>query len=144
MANTKNTKRALLASTLALILCFSMLLGTTYAWFTDSVTSGTNIIAAGNLDVELYHSDSKVTDEKVTGTTVLFDDVTPALWEPGAMAYEKFTIKNEGTLALKYQFALNVTNATVINGVSFADMLKMLNVFCPENKSYIACIVSNL
>ena len=125
MANTKNTKRALLASTMALILCFSMLLGTTYAWFTDSVTSGTNIIAAGNLDVELYHSDSKVTDEKVTGTTVLFDDVTPALWEPGAMAYEKFTIKNEGTLALKYQFALNVTNATVINGVSFADMLKV-------------------
>lgn len=125
MTNTKNTKRALLASTMALILCFSMLLGTTYAWFTDSVTSGTNIIAAGNLDVELYHSDSKVTDEKVTGTTVLFDDVTPALWEPGAMAYEKFTIKNEGTLALKYQFALNVTNATVINGVSFADMLKV-------------------
>lgn len=47
MTNTKTTKRALLSSVLALFLCFAMLLGTTYAWFTDSVTSGSNIIQSG-------------------------------------------------------------------------------------------------
>ena len=110
MTNTKSTKRALFTSVVALILCFSMLLGTTYAWFTDSVESATNVIAAGNLDIELYHTDSKINRDKVGPTTVLFDDVTPALWEPNAIAYEKFEVANEGTLALKYQFNLNALN----------------------------------
>ena len=55
MTNTKSTKRALLASVMALLLCFSMLLSTTFAWFTDSVTSGNNIIKSGNLDIELEY-----------------------------------------------------------------------------------------
>ena len=54
MAN-KHTKRALLSSVMALILCFTMLLGTTFAWFTDSVTSANNIIKSGNLDIELEY-----------------------------------------------------------------------------------------
>ena len=48
-----STKRALITSVVALFLCFTMLLGTTYAWFTDSVSSANNIIKAGNLDIEL-------------------------------------------------------------------------------------------
>ena len=47
MTNTKSTKRALLASVMAMLLCFSMLLGTTFAWFTDSAASGSNVITAG-------------------------------------------------------------------------------------------------
>ena len=50
----KTTKRALLISVVALILCFAMLMGTTYAWFTDSVTSVGNKIEAGTLDVQLW------------------------------------------------------------------------------------------
>ena len=125
MTKRRSTKNALISSVLALVLCFTMLLGTTYAWFTDSVTSATNIIAAGNLDIELYHTNDADKRENVSGDTKLFDDVKPSLWEPGAMAYEQFEVANEGTLALKYQFALNVANATVINGVSFAQMLKV-------------------
>ena len=52
----QSTKRAIITSAMALIICFAMLLGSTFAWFTDSVTSKKNIIAAGNLDVEMYHS----------------------------------------------------------------------------------------
>ena len=55
MTNMKATKRALVSSVLALVLCFAMLLGTTYAWFTDSVVSANNKITAGTLDVELWH-----------------------------------------------------------------------------------------
>ena len=112
MANTKNTKRALLASTLALILCFSMLLGTTYAWFTDSVTSANNIITAGNLDIELEYA--KVVDGQMTewapveGEDEIFDP--KALWEPGRYEVVYLRVSNLGSLALKYQLSLNVYN----------------------------------
>ena len=102
MKNATHTKRALLTSLLALTLCFSMLIGTTYAWFTDSVTSGVNKIVAGNLDVALYHADKSTNgqNETVNENTKLFDDVTTTLWEPGAMAWEKLTVSNKGSLAL--------------------------------------------
>lgn len=53
MKSSKTAKRALFSSVMALIICFSMLVGTTFAWFTDSVSSGVNTIVAGNLDIEL-------------------------------------------------------------------------------------------
>ena len=56
MTKTRSTKRALLTSGLVLIMCITMLIGTTFAWFTDSVTSGRNQIVAGNLDVELEYN----------------------------------------------------------------------------------------
>ena len=69
MTNTKNTKRALLSSVLALFLCFAMLLGTTYAWFTDSVTSANNIIKSGILDIALDYWDGEAKEWKtVEGT----------------------------------------------------------------------------
>ena len=52
----KTTKKSFLTSLTALILCFVMLLGTTFAWFTDSVTSTGNKIVAGDLDIELEKS----------------------------------------------------------------------------------------
>lgn len=123
MTRKKTTKYALLSSVMAMVLSIAMLIGTTFAWFTDTVTSGTNHIIAGNLDVKLYHSDKAATDEEVTPTTKLFDDI--ALWEPGAMVYENFKIENAGSLALKYVFNLKVTNATVVDGKSLADVLKV-------------------
>ena len=59
--NKKSTKRTLLSSVLSLVLCMAMLIGTTFAWFTDSVTSGNNIIKSGNLVIELefYIEDTK-------------------------------------------------------------------------------------
>ena len=56
MANKKTTKRALLFSVLSMVLCVSMLMGTTFAWFTDSVTSANNIIKSGNLDLEVEYT----------------------------------------------------------------------------------------
>lgn len=125
MRQLRNARRALLGSIIALMLCFAMLLGTTFAWFTDSVTSDNNQIVAGNLDVELYHTNATVSNETVEGATDLFADVDAGRWEPGAIAYEKFTVANEGNLAFKYQFALSATNPTVVDGVSFASLLKV-------------------
>ena len=114
------TKRALLMSVLSMFLCFTMLIGTTFAWFTDEVESGVNTIVAGNLDVELYNGLDD-TAAQVEDTTVLFDGIK--LWEPGAVVYENLTVANKGTLALKY--ALSVQIAKVQGSVNLADVLKV-------------------
>ena len=103
MTNTKNTKRALLSSVLALFLCFAMLLGTTYAWFTDSVTSAGNIIQSGTLDVEMEWKDATATGAQQTykdaseGAIFNYDK-----WEPGYVEAKNIKISNVGTLALQY------------------------------------------
>ena len=123
MKQNKSAKRSLVFSVLSLLLCCAMLVGTTFAWFTDSVTSGNNKIVAGNLDVELYHSSATVTDEKVTEKTMLF---VQQLWEPGVAVFENFKVANEGTLALKYQLMVNFTNAVKTpSGKTLADVLKV-------------------
>lgn len=107
---TKNqTKKALLMSAMSLLLCFSMLIGTTFAWFTDSVSSANNIIVAGNLDVELYYQlEDETTWTKVTETTNVFKEDT--LWEPGHTEVVKLKVVNEGSLALKYNLGVNVAS----------------------------------
>ena len=98
------TKRALIMSFFSMLMCFVMLMGSTYAWFTDSATSGENQIVAGNLDVGLWHYLDENTREEVKAGTDLFTEVT--LWEPNAAACEVFEVSNEGTLALKYFFSV--------------------------------------
>ncbi len=117
MTNKKSTKRALICSALALVLCFSMLVGTTFAWFTDSVSSANNIIASGNLDVNLYYMAEGQTDwTAVTNTTNIFKE--NALWEPGHTEVVKFKVVNEGSLALKYQLGVNVASETPFTNVN--------------------------
>jgi len=106
----KTTRRALVLSVLSLLLCVSMLVGTTFAWFTDSVTSGRNTIQAGNLDVVLEYWDGD-SYEEVTSTTKLFNDA--ALWEPGYTEVAYLKVSNAGSLALKYQLTVNVYNETL-------------------------------
>ncbi|MBQ4108102.1 MAG: hypothetical protein IJC80_01735, partial [Clostridia bacterium] len=102
MTNSKMTRRALLTSLMALVLCFAMLTGTTFAWFTDQETSGNNKIIAGNLDVEMYLDGAA---DPIDSNTKLF--VAVKHWEPGVVAYENITVVNEGNLALKYQLSMN-------------------------------------
>lgn len=106
MTNKKGTKRALLSSVLALLLCMSMLIGTTFAWFTDSVTSGINNIVAGNLDIELDYWNGEDWDS-VEGEDQLF---TGNLWEPGHTEVVYLRLTNAGTLALKWQLGINIAN----------------------------------
>ena len=107
----KTMRRSLFMSIVSLLLCMSMLVGTTFAWFTDSVTSANNIIKSGNLDVELYYQVEGKTDwTKVTGTTNVFKE--NALWEPGHTEVVKLKVVNEGSLALKYQLGVNIAGET--------------------------------
>ena len=115
MTSSKNTKRALLASVLSVALCAAMLVGSTFAWFTDSVTSSKNKIIAGNLDVELEYTTDFKNWNTVAGETSLFEENT--LWEPGHVEVVYLRVRNAGTLALKYRFALDVVAETSARNV---------------------------
>ncbi len=107
MTNTKTTRNAFLASVLSLVLCASMLVGSTFAWFTDTATTGVNTIKSGRLDVALEMLvDGEWVDAE--GKTLGFVDdegnvLTDILWEPGcSYLLQPFRIVNKGNLALKF------------------------------------------
>ena len=118
----RKTKMALFQSVVALILCVSMLIGTTFAWFTDSVTTGVNHIQAGNLDVELVDA----AGNSLEGVPLTFRDVsgnTDILWEPGCtFKTQGFRVKNAGNLALKYTLFINglLGDSALLDVIDFA------------------------
>ena len=118
MTNRKSTKRALLGSAMAMVLCLAMLVGATFAWFTDTASTGVNKIQAGNLDVvlEMQNADGKWVSAE--GKTLDFVKAADAkgeaiLWEPGC-TYElpALRIRNNGNLALKYQVIITGINGS--------------------------------
>ena len=125
---TKTTKRALIVSVLSLFICFTMLLGTTYAWFTDSVTSAGNIIKTGTLDVSLEYSKTAPTTGKDDGKWI--DASTGAIfdysnWEPGYVQVRYVKIENEGSLALKFILNIIPNAETAAGAVDLADVIEV-------------------
>ena len=105
----RSTKHSLLLSILALVLCTAMLLGTTFAWFTDSASTAVNKIEAGRLEIQLLDAN----EQSLEGKTLAWQKAAGApaneqvLWEPGCTyKLQPITIKNSGNLALKYKIAI--------------------------------------
>ena len=103
---TMNTKKALIASLLSLVLCVSMLVGSTFAWFTDTASTGVNRITSGNLHVEIQdESGNKLTKLEWKASDGRAQD--QILWEPGCTyTLTPFKIVNTGNLALKYKLVV--------------------------------------
>ena len=103
---TMNTKKALIASLLSLVLCVSMLVGSTFAWFTDTASTGVNRITSGNLHVEIQdESGNKLTKLEWKASDGRAQD--QILWEPGCTyTLTPFKIVNTGNLALKYKLVM--------------------------------------
>ena len=127
MTNRKSTKRALLGSIMAMVLCLAMLVGATFAWFTDTASTGVNKIQAGNLDVALEMKDASGNWVSAEGKTLDFVKAAAGeqvLWEPGC-TYElpQLRVVNKGNLALKYKIQITGIQGDaklneVINGPS--------------------------
>ena len=143
------TKRSLLASVLALVMCVTMLVGTTFAWFTDSASTAVNKIESGTLHVDIVDKDGNSLD----GKTLSFKNVngdTNILWEPGAtFALDSFRIVNTGKLALKYKVIINGVNgnAKLLEAIDFfvkigdAEKVALADwegILLPEGKEPIA------
>ena len=103
MTKSKQTKSELLSSVVALLLCFTMLLGATFAWFTDNASSSVNKIQAGTLDIQLLNAKGKSLEGKTLSWQKAAEHEDEAvLWEPGCTYnLQPITIKNDGNLALK-------------------------------------------
>ena len=110
MANKNLNKRALIVSVMVILVCFTMLIGTTFAWFTDSVESGSNVITAGNLDLEVKYTLDGENWEDLDGAKDLFQN---DLWEPGHTEVVALKVTNAGSLALKYSANMGILNETV-------------------------------
>lgn len=116
MKKAASTKKALLLSVLSTLLCVSMLIGTTFAWFTDTASTAVNAIKSGTLDValEMKNADGEwVNAEGETLNFVAKDGNTEILWEPGC-TYElpELRVVNKGNLSLKYKVVITGINGS--------------------------------
>ncbi len=123
----RTTKKTLLLSVMTLLICISLFIGTTLAWFVDTVTTGRNTVISGDLDVELKHyTTDPANAQSVKDSSDLF---SVEGWEPGVIAFENFVVSNEGTLELKYDLTMNVfdfNSVTVDNYPhNLSDVLKV-------------------
>ena len=139
MNNKRATKRALLTSVMALVMCVVMLVGTTFAWFTDTASTGVNKIQAGNLDIQLlmrkvadattdtagkiYYDNIGDSQEVIFGgenSLVAQNDNQNTIWEPGKTQVAYLAVRNAGNLALKYNIILNVEDGGLIGSLYYA------------------------
>ena len=134
MNNKRATKRALLTSVTALVMCVVMLAGTTFAWFTDTASTGVNKIQAGNLKVDIVDKegttslDGKSLSFVKAGLTTDTGATTEILWEPGCRyVTEGFRIANKGNLALKWKAVVN-KGTTAENPGKF-DLLDVIDFY---------------
>ena len=129
MNNKKTTKRALLSSVLSLVLCMAMLIGTTFAWFTDSVTSNNNKIQSGTLkiDLELLDKESGKWNSVKESQTPIFNYDK---WEPGYTDVKVLRVENEGTLALKWV-------AKFIAAGQLSELANVIDVYVRPSKETI-------
>ena len=124
MTNSRSTKRALLSSAFAILVCVAMLIGTTFAWFTDTASTAVNKIQAGNLNVtlEMQKADGTwVSAENKTLEWKTADNRAQAdiLWEPGCKyELQPVRVKNDGNLALKYKIVISgIKGSAKLNNV---------------------------
>ena len=103
----RTTRKSIFTSAISLLLCFAMLLGTTFAWFTDSASSTGNVIQTGRLDAEMYWSDELLdadSDEwQDASDTAVF---TYNNWEPGYTELKYIKVANAGTLNFKWKLTI--------------------------------------
>lgn len=105
--NRTSVKRSLLVSAIALTLTAALLIGSTFAWFTSTASTGVSKVEAGKLKVTLLNGDKELSSTDVLTWQKAEGQTGTALWEPGCTYnLEPITIKNTGSLALKYKIVI--------------------------------------
>ena len=126
MTQTK-TKKALLMSVLSMVLCVAMLVGMTFAWFTDTASTGVNKIQAGELKIKLLDANDRELskDTSLTWQKAAGHEAEEVLWEPNCTYnLETFKVRNAGNLAVKYKVILKATDITNKDGKTLLDVLE--------------------
>lgn len=134
MNNRKSIHWALASSALVIVLCASMLAGTTYAWFTDSASASVSIVQSGTLDVELLDADGNSLEGKtLTWQKAAGHEDEEVLWEPNCTySLQPITIHNNGNLSLKYKI--------VITGILGDEKLNDVITWTMDNSSEVSAL----
>lgn len=135
MKSKKTVRKALWMSVLSIALCLTMLIGTTFAWFTDTASTAVNKIQAGNLKIDLQMQDENGNWVSAKNATLDFVKAANAptdekiLWEPGA-TYQLPVLRvvNNGNLALKYKIVIaGAKDGTPGNDVNDLKLLDVID-----------------
>ena len=144
MKQSRSLKQRLISSVLVLVMLFSSLLGTTFAWFSDTVTSEGNTIQSGNLKIDLLHkTDDDWISIKDNPDHKVFDYDK---WEPGYTRIETLKIANLGSLALKYRLSVETADGTAVigkNGESLADVIDVYVTYSDSTETDYSDITSS-
>ena len=136
MHKNRSLKQRLLAVVLVMVMLVSSLLGTTFAWFTDNVTSGGNKIESGSLKIDLWH---KYEDEWVSlkdyPDHLVFDYDN---WEPGYTTLETLKVVNMGSLALQYKLSVERAVGTETFGDNGEDLADVIDVYVTYGERDVA------
>lgn len=96
-------KKSLLFSFFSMMICIAILLGTTFAWFTDTLSS-TGSITSGTLIVNLINEDGEIIDQPLEFISV---EDEPVVWIPGGInELPVISVRNDGDVAAKYKFVI--------------------------------------
>jgi len=120
----RKIKYALFTSIISVMLCCAMLVGTTFAWFSDEVTSTGNIVKSGVLDVGMYYGDTAASASTDASQGAIFDY---KFWEPGYIQTKYVKLVNEGDLAFRYQLNI-IPNVVIADGD--IDLADVIDVYC--------------
>ena len=142
MNNKRATKRALLTSVMALVMCVVMLVGTTFAWFTDTASTAVNKIVAGNLDIEVKYRTTADGEWKTLDNATDLFGAADTRFEPGHTRVVELKIKNAGNLALKYKIGMNVVSETEGTNKD-DDPYKLSNYLKVATTAIMACNTGN-
>lgn len=140
--------KALLINVMVIAVCVALFAGTTFAWFTDEVTSTGNTIVAGNLEISATYADVAqegtsyaVTDEnlkaligtdslvfgaatELTGSNAI---ISESSWEPGSSNAKLLTVTNAGDINLKIKLYFDITDGSELTGALWYDFMQIEN-----------------
>ena len=136
MTRTQTLKHRLISSLMVIVMLTASFVGTTFAWFTDEVTSAGNKIESGNLLIDLIHEDENgpvSLKENTDHKPFNYDN-----WEPGYTEVETFKIKNYGSLALRYRFSIEVAAGTAVLGKNGENLADVIDVYLLEGDASVS------
>lgn len=107
----KAVKRSIILCALSLALCVALLVGSTFAWFSDSITNSGNTITAGNLTAQWSYrtlNDDTAAYEPVSEELALFSADT--VWQPGEPHGYDFKVENTGSVDFEWELTIDLAN----------------------------------
>ncbi len=120
----KTAKAAFFLSLASMLLCCTMLVGSTWAWFSDTATVGVNFIVSGELNISLVDENgTPLITEDANGNPIAALSFKEATWSPGGeYTLPEVYVQNTGNLPLVFNISTGVKNRSSLSGLLTFDI----------------------